>query len=141
MTTNAADALERLERTVTDMRAEARDASEDGEDMSVMREWANGIAKSIRSLRKILAERQGEAVVEIGEDDGVPFIQYTKDFITHKWATGTKLYTHPAPAAVDDAMVERALQAFYDGPWVDGREQELKLMRSVLVAALQNGAE
>jgi hypothetical protein len=40
----------RLEKIIAEMRAEARDASADGEDMSVMRGWANDLAKLARSL-------------------------------------------------------------------------------------------
>lgn len=50
--TPAGGAVAAIDAVVAEMRLEAKDAAESGEDMSVMREWASRLARISRKLAK-----------------------------------------------------------------------------------------
>lgn len=97
-----------------------------------------------------LAERQGEAVAfEHGltvEGQRMPILSYDESHpfgefgVSHSGEVDCRpLYAHPAPAAVDDAMVER-FQREYRKNFIDGKNRKVpERLRAALTAALQNG--
>lgn len=125
MTTNAADALERLEQK---WRAKADSYGSD--DWGVAKNDAlHQCADELAALQASLADRQGEAVAwqcrsawgdgftewqECSKEDYEQMAPLLMDCRGEALATQFRpLYTHPAPAAVDDAMVERALDEMF----------------------------
>lgn len=131
-TTNAEDALDRLESFLAAY-SKSRQL-----DQSVIHTMCDGgvfelrpsdIRACIASARANLAERQGEAVAwqcrsvwgdgftewqECSKEDYEKMAPLLMDCRGEALATQFRaLYTHQAPAVVDDAMVERALNAYY----------------------------
>lgn len=118
MTTNAADALERLEQT---WRAKA-DSYGSGDWGVAKNDALHQCADDLAEIRASLADRQGEAVAEVVTEtvgSTGPRNRYSGAkikavaLLDSSLPEGTKLYAHPAPAAVDDAMVERALDEMF----------------------------
>lgn len=175
MTTNAADALERLESFLAAY-SKSRQL-----DQSVIHTMCDGdtfelrpsdIRECIAVARASLAERQGEAVsgemdrsapsrIWLQVDTAGDETDRTEAIPESSWEQMTWHFEslggqeigyvradlcNPAPMVVTDAMVERALNAYYCHgiSWQeaaklcgDTREE----MRAALTAALQNGAE
>jgi hypothetical protein len=133
----------RLEKIIAEMRAEARDASADGEDMSVMRGWANDLAKLARSLAQQQAAPAGEVWNDVlgelneaymrgqlGEDpQTIAAMERIRFLLAQQQA---------APAGADEAMVERAFAEMrqFDCFFIFGNDRLRGLIRGWLTAAL-----
>lgn len=150
MTTNAADALERIIEKVDDSETVPVNSHPECNWLCKLvdiDDWH----KLRDAVRASLADWQGEAVpfacYVVWEGGSSDFFLGNGNWSTqHAAKSVTPLYARPAPAAVTDAMVERALDAYYCHgiSWKEAAElcgDTREEMRAALAAALQIGGE